>query len=200
MADRLMISEALDAVSRMIRGYPQKACADGYIGAIAETFMHYPKSIALACADPFNGVALQSPEFLPSQSQVIGWCEKRGRLLYEEAAREDRIAQQLEDREAWQNGPRAPEALAKTQAWLDRSDPVAQALISNAKAEDNKRHEAAMAKLQDANRKIFAAECKRAGIDPAGGVSPALAALIADAKKEHALSVSPHDNITRGNT
>lgn len=173
--------EALRVVGRMIRGYPNKA-QDAYLGAIAETLLHYPKSIALACADPFNGVALQSPEFLPSQSLVIGWCEKRCRLLYEEVAREARIAQQLEDREAWQNGPHPPDAVAKTRAWLDRSDPVAQALMSRSKGEDTKRHWAGLAKLQDANRKIFEQECKRAGIDPAGGVSPALLALIADAK------------------
>jgi hypothetical protein len=180
MAERLTMPDALRAVGLMVRGYPHKAQQDGYIGAIAETLLHYPKSIALACADPFHGVVLQSPEFLPSQSLIIGWCEKRCRLLYEEAAREDRIAQQLDEREAWQSELRAPSLLEKTKSWLDRTDPVAQALISRSKAEDKQRHEAALANLQEANRKMFEAECKRAGIDPAGGVSPALMALISE--------------------
>jgi hypothetical protein len=125
--DRLTLSEALEATGRMIRGYPQKA-PESYLGAIAETLMHYPKSVALACANPFGGVVRQSPEFMPSQSRVIQWCEKHCRSLYAEATRETRIAEQVREREAWLSKPRTPSLLAKTKSWLDRTDPAAKQL------------------------------------------------------------------------
>jgi hypothetical protein len=158
----------------MIRGYPNARPPDSYHGAMAETFMSYPRHVALACADPFGGVVLQSPEFPPSQSKAIQWCEKRCRPLREEAARDDRIAEQLEAREAWQNEPRPPAMIEKTKAWLDRTDPDAQKLVAPKRHEAERRRQAALKTIEDAGRQVFERECARDGIDPARGVSPSL--------------------------
>jgi hypothetical protein len=174
LADRLLPSE-LDAVSRMLDGYPNRGQAGkSYLGAIAATLTHYPKSVALACANPFTGVVLQSPEYLPSQSKVIQWCEKRCRSLYEEAEREDRIEKQLADREHWQGDIPSPRLKAMGNAWLDRSDPVARELIAPKTAETEKHREATLKAIEQANRRVFERECTRDGIDPARDVSPSL--------------------------
>lgn len=174
MDDRLLLSEALDAVSRLIRGYANGAQAGkSYLGAIAETLMHYPKSVALACADPYRGVVLQSPEFLPSQGKIIAWCEKRCASMYEEADRDDRIEKQLDAREQWQGETPSERLKAMGKAWLDRSDPIAKEITGRKTIEDNAR-QAALQSIEKANRKVFERECVHNGVDPAGGVSPSL--------------------------
>src|SRR6476646_2000605 len=95
LADRLMLSEAIDAVGRMIRGYANSGQAGkSYIGAIAELLMHYPRSVALRCADPYRGVARET-KFMPTPADVIGFCERTTAPMHEEAAREERVAVQL---------------------------------------------------------------------------------------------------------
>jgi len=158
----------------MIRGYANKGQADkSYIGAIAELLMRYPKSVALACADPFHGVVTQT-KFMPTPSDIIGFCERKAAPMHEESAREDRRADQLAAREDWQNEV-IPESLKeKSRAWLDRTDPAAKQLTGLNSAEHAARQDAGLAKIQEANRRVFEAECKRDGIDPARGVSPSL--------------------------
>jgi hypothetical protein len=158
----------------MIRGYPNRGQDKSYLGAIAETLTRYPRSVALACTDPFTGVVLQSPEFLPSQSKVIQWCQKRFDKLFAKAEREDRRAAQLAEREAWQNEPRPPTMIEKTKAWLDRTDGIARELVAPKRADAEKRRQAALKTIEEASRKVFEYECARDGVDPAGGVSPSL--------------------------
>lgn len=128
LSDRLFLSEALDAVSKMLSGYPNRPSGDSYIGAMAALLMRYPRSVALRCADPFNGVARET-KFLPTPADVIGWCERATAPMHEEAAREDRIDAQLAAREEWQSEEKNPSLLAKCAAWLDRTDPHAKRMI-----------------------------------------------------------------------
>ena len=62
----------------------------------------------------------------------------------------------------------------KAQSWLDRSDPVAREFVAPERAEDEKHHQAGLKAIEAAGRVVFCAECERAGINPAGGVSPSL--------------------------
>jgi hypothetical protein len=176
LADRLILSEAIEAVNRMIRGYANRGQADkSYIGAMAELLLHYPKSVALACADPFHGV-VRATKFMPTPSDIIAFCENRIEPMHREADREERVAKQLDERDAWMDQV-IPESLkAKGRAWLDRTDPKAQQLIGQeARADETL---AGLERIQEANRSVFERECKRDGIDPAGGVSPTLRKLL----------------------
>jgi hypothetical protein len=62
----------------------------------------------------------------------------------------------------------------KAQSWLDRTDPLAKELVAPKQAEAEKRHRAALRTIEEAGRQVFERECRRDGIDPAGGVSPSL--------------------------
>jgi hypothetical protein len=169
-----MLSEALDAVHRMIRGYANAGSAGkSYVGAMAVLLMQYPRIVALSCADPFKGVVSEC-EFMPTPAKVIAWCDRRSKPMHEEAVRENRIAEQLDARDQWQNEA-VPQSLKdKGKAWLDRTDPIAAALVGNSEAENDVRADAGMQRIQEANQAVFERECKHDGIDLARGVSPSL--------------------------
>jgi hypothetical protein len=89
----------------MIAGFAHKGQADdGYIATIANILARYPKSVALKCAHPIDGVARHT-KFLPTPSDVIDWCEAEARPLREAVDREQRIQCQLDVRDEW-NAPR----------------------------------------------------------------------------------------------
>lgn len=134
----------------MIRGYANSGQAGkSYIGAIAELLMRYPRSVALKCADPFAGVPRET-KFLPTPADVIAWCERQVAPMHEEATREDRVNEQLRAREEWQNEQKDPILSDKMKAWLDRTDPVAQALTGEGPHAD--------ATKREEQRKVAAAE------------------------------------------
>jgi hypothetical protein len=67
---RLLPSEAFKAVSSMIAGFAHKGQADdGYITTIANVLVRYPRSVAIKCAHPIDGVVRQT-KFLPTPSDV----------------------------------------------------------------------------------------------------------------------------------
>lgn len=100
---RLTLSEAIELVGKMLRGYPNKERTDqGYTGAMAEILMYYPKSVSMACANPIHGVVREC-KFLPTPSEVIGWCERCAHPLHVESERERRIEKQFAAREEWQH-------------------------------------------------------------------------------------------------
>lgn len=127
--DRLDLSEAIEAVGRMIAGYPQsKDAAKSYIGAISSLLMKYPRMVATACADPFAGV-VTTTKFLPTPYDIISFCEKKVAVILHDAERELRIEKQFADREQPYRSP-LDEARRKqiADAWLDRTDPLAKEL------------------------------------------------------------------------
>src|SRR5262245_22604999 len=129
LSDRLTPSEAIEAAGKMIRGYPQaKDAPKSYIGAMADLLTRYPRSVALACVDLATGVASET-RYMPTPSEVIGWCERKARPLHEEAAREDRVREQLAARETWLQPDRSADEVAHRKeiadAWLSRVDPKA---------------------------------------------------------------------------
>lgn len=123
-----MVSEAIEAVGRMLAGFANKDRADkSYIGAMAQLLMHYPKQVALKCADPFDGV-VRGTKFLPTPSDIIGWCEREIAPLHREADRERRVDEQLAMRDEFERQVVADGLKAKGRAWLERTDPVAKQL------------------------------------------------------------------------
>ena len=101
LAERLIPSEAIDLAGRMLRGFPNKdKLTAGYAGAMAEIFMSYPKAVAVACADPIDGV-VRGLKFMPVPSDVIAWCENRQRPIMEQADREVRVKRQVQETDAW---------------------------------------------------------------------------------------------------
>lgn len=132
LRDRLMVSEAIDVVIRMLRGYVNKDKADNaYIGAIAELLMGYPRAVALKCADPFRGV-VSTCKFMPTPADIIAWCERACSPLHHEADRERRVLEQLAAREEFKEQVVGESLKEKGRAWLDRTDPVAKELSGQA--------------------------------------------------------------------
>ena len=101
-----MLSEAIEAATAIISGYPNggQNAGDSYIGALASTLMGYPRQVALRCADwprklgqPLRGVCA-SCRFLPTPADLIAWCEKETEPLRRGRDRELSAARQLEER------------------------------------------------------------------------------------------------------
>src|SRR5215471_13485570 len=82
MTDRLISSEAISAVSRLLSVFPNGAPHDpkGYIGALAELLQQYPRVVAIACCDPLKGVA-RTTRFMPTVADVVSWCERETAIL-----------------------------------------------------------------------------------------------------------------------
>ena len=159
----------------LIRGYPNGGAnaGDGYIGALAAVLGQYPRQVALKCADPLRGVSRET-KFLPTVADLVAWCEKETEPLRRDVDRENRIAEQFRLTEEWKNAEKTPSLLAKTQAWLDRTDPIARELVELDTAATKARREITEAQIEQANRLAFERECRSAGIDPARGISPSL--------------------------
>jgi hypothetical protein len=73
---RMTMQEAIAAVGKMLNAYPnaRDGVRDGYMGIIAALLCQYPRSIAMRCANPINGVC-RTTKFLPTVAEVVEWCE-----------------------------------------------------------------------------------------------------------------------------
>lgn len=91
LSDKPFLSEAIDVVSSMLRGYANGgANASGsYIGALGEVLSHYPRMIALRAGDLLTGVP-RDTKFLPTPADVISWCERELEEWRTIVARDDR--------------------------------------------------------------------------------------------------------------
>lgn len=96
--DRMTISEAIEAVGRMIRGYANRGSADkGYIGAIAELLCQYPRTVARDCADPLRGV-VTTTSYMPTSADIVKWCEPKSSVMRGRVEWEERAERQLQER------------------------------------------------------------------------------------------------------
>jgi hypothetical protein len=122
-----MPSEALELVASMVRGFPHKdKVDDDYFASIASILVRYPRSIAVKCTHPIEGVIREAGSFLPTAGIIVDWCEKAAAPLREEAAREARIEAQLKDREEWKASSRpAQEETRKLITYQEHLDAVA---------------------------------------------------------------------------
>ncbi len=106
LSDRLLLSEAIDAVAKMVDAYPngRASITDSYIGSMANLLCQYPRLIALQCTDPARGVPRKT-KFIPTIADVVEWCEPLTADMHKTVAHEDAIAVQLAEREEWERGP-----------------------------------------------------------------------------------------------
>ncbi len=100
--DRMTLSEAIEAATRIVDGYPNggRDAGRGYIGALAAMLASYPRQVAIACSDRVNGV-IRDCRFLPTPADIVAWCEHGTDSLRKQDDRERRIAEQMEEREAY---------------------------------------------------------------------------------------------------
>lgn len=125
---RLSMSEAVAAVSRMVAVYPNPGSAGkAYIGAMAALLMKYPKQLALDCANPLSGVALES-EFTPTLAKATAWLERYMYPFDKAQAWDRRTAEQFTERDY-----QKPEPLEKRKEVAERIiKQVADAFTRNA--------------------------------------------------------------------
>ena len=132
LSDRMLLSEAIDAAGKLIDQFPNaKGYSNGFIGALAQVLMQYPRQVVMRCIDARSGLA-RDTKFL-SISEAVGWLERDVRPVCEEADREARIKVQQEETAAWLRQTVPDSLKLKGMAWLDRSDPQA-AELSGEKA------------------------------------------------------------------
>src|SRR5262245_44992416 len=93
LSDRLLLSEALEVVGVMLRGYANGGSEAGgsYQGALAETLTRYARCIAVYAGDVTKGVPATT-RFLPTPADVIAWAERETEELRAIVARDDHYA------------------------------------------------------------------------------------------------------------
>jgi hypothetical protein len=109
LADRLLLSEAVEAVGKLMSAWPNsKDVANSYIGALASVLITYPRTVAMRCSDPILGVARET-KFLPTVADLVAWCERETAAMRKPVEIEDRdarILREMQDRrgecEYWQ--------------------------------------------------------------------------------------------------
>jgi hypothetical protein len=84
----------------MLDAFPnaKSSASDGYLGALANLLTQYPRTTALHCADPVNGLAREC-KFLPSIAEAVKWLEREQLPLRNAADRERRNAEQFAQRD-----------------------------------------------------------------------------------------------------
>lgn len=175
--DRLLFSEATDLAANLLEQFPNsKNFGDGFIGSIASIFTQYPRQVVTKCADPLRGIASKR-EFL-TIAGLVAWLEEETEPLRSSLARELRIAEQFRALDEWKNQEISPQLKAKAEAWLNRTDPLAQQLTSQNNAAEHERAQNTLDQIQAANQKVFMRECEKTGVDPSKGVSPSLLKIL----------------------
>jgi len=100
--ERMTLSEAIEAATQIVDGYPNggRDAGKSYIGALAAMLASYPRQIALRCADRIHGV-IRDCRYLPTPADIVTWCESRTEALRQQDDREQRVAAQLAQRDAY---------------------------------------------------------------------------------------------------
>jgi len=168
LADRLTLSEAIEAVGRMVaaQGSGRPHDERGYIGAIAAALMQYPRMIALRCADPLRGVKRET-RFLPEIADIVKWCERETEALRKPVDEEDRErafreqSRRLAEEEAyWADQRKARPTLDELRAEHGPTWGIVQA------EQDVATRAASQAQLAEANERALLAEYAAAGLEP----------------------------------
>jgi hypothetical protein len=165
-AERLTLSEGIDAVNRIVACYPNggRDSGDGYIGAISAVLCGYPKMIALRCADLRVGIA-RSSKFLPAMAEIVAWCERemdpiRWSLAWDERVEKGREVQQPQE---------SPEQRARV---IEKMDQFLEDIKSSLRPSPAARaaHEARSRAAMEKRKAEVAAEWGREPVPTIGGV------------------------------
>lgn len=186
LSDKPFLSEAIDVVSSMLRGYANGgASASGsYIGALGEVLSHYPRMIALRAGDLLTGVP-RDTKFLPTPADVIAWCEREleewrtiiARDDHDKAMREE-VRQRAEKETSLAEARKLRQTLQKMQDqhgqnWgIDQCEKIAPEVTEKQKAT-----------FERANRITFERSCVAAGISPNSTASPDLVRLLKEQRE-----------------
>jgi hypothetical protein len=133
LQDRLIPSEAIEAVGAMIDAIPngRAAITDSYIGNIASLLCQYPRQVALGCADPLRGV-LTKTRFVPTICDVVEWCDPQREAMQRTVRREDQIAQQFLEREEFAALPPPKQTVEEVRAEMrERGLPMGSATAAH---------------------------------------------------------------------
>jgi len=177
LSDRLTLSEALDVVERILRGYPRDF-PDTYVGALADVLIKYPRTVAVRAVE----IARQCLEFPPSAGKLIQWLELHTAPLHDSYDREVAIERQLEERKAYEARLKKPRpTLAQLKAQYGENWGIEQDKVDPAVKER------VNAALDNANKRLLDREREAAGMpqaqDGAIMVSPALVKLLKEKEK-----------------
>lgn len=174
-------SEAVEAVGKLIGAFPNgsPANARGYIGALAAVLADYPRMVATKCADPLKGVARET-RFLPTVADVVGWCEREKAGLQVIVDRDDFARAAAREREEIERAEQQLAAARATRPTLQQMEEKHGPRwgMRELEKEDLLVKQARTAKLEQANRAAFEAECRAAKIDPSRVASPSLERLL----------------------
>ena len=175
MADRLILSEAIDAVASMLAGFPNGAPqnSQGYIGALAAVLMEYPRSVALACSSRKQGI-VRTTRFLPTIADIVAWCDQHTAEMRQPIDREERDRQFAQEHRRMAAEAADLELQRKTRPSYDELKAKHGPTWGLQAGEKAKRAKP----IHDAGRRLFEAECKAAGLDPSSLVSPRLIKLL----------------------
>jgi hypothetical protein len=182
LSDKPLLSEAIEVVGEMLKGYANGgANASGsYIGALAQVLAHYPRMIALRAGNLVTGVPRET-RFLPTPADVISWCERELTEWRTIVERDDRDRQLRKEALERADETARLEAARKVRPTLQQmqekygpnwglSVTEKQDLIVKAARADA---------MNRANKVAFDAECRAAGVDPAHmPISPSLAKML----------------------
>lgn len=188
LADRLNLSEAIDIVGQMLRGYPNgQQVPDSYIGALAEVVAQYPRCIALRAGDLKMGVQRET-KFLPTVADIVAWAERETNALRGIVDKDDHYAaleQAVADRA--REAERIVEARKTRPTYNDLKSKYGENWgLSVMEQQDAMVSAARTALTERANRAAFVRECEAAGVDPNEGVSPTLRELLHPKQSEQA--------------
>jgi hypothetical protein len=142
LADRLLLSEAIDAVAKMVDAYPngRASITDSYLGNMANMLCQYPRLVALQCADPIRGVPTKS-KFIPTIADVVEWCDPRTNDMQKTVSRDEHIEAQLRAREEWEKSEQARPAWRpdrRANLFVGEKMPRYAEMVERSKKEDQK--------------------------------------------------------------
>lgn len=115
---RVTLSDALAIAGKIIASYPGRKVEDSYIGAIADALMSYPAAVVHRAHKVPGGIPA-CVDHMPNVTDVIAWCESETAPLRRQVAYEQRIKQQLAEREI---KPQTERGMEITREWLERHE------------------------------------------------------------------------------
>lgn len=186
LADRVTLSEAIEAVGLLVRRFPNGGANAGkdYIGGLAAVLAAYPRAVALRCHDPLTGVP-RDVKFLPTPSDLIAWCERETEQMRKPVENEDRDARILREmRERAEDEIRLLGDRDSRPTYDELKAKHGENWGINQSTGDNKKsREFGLAQISQATAELRRRENIAAGIDPESPISAAL--LKAMAEKRH---------------
>lgn len=141
-----------------------------YLTAAVAILTRYEKQTVLRVTDPRNGLPASS-KFLPSIAEIREACEREQAVFDREAARLERLRDQLRRRVEDEN---LDYAARPTVAELKEKHGDDWGISSAGEDSEKQRKEDLRLNIARANKTFLARECAAAGVDLSHGVSPAL--------------------------